>query len=74
MRSVADELRHEQRREELALSAHERAERALALGELALEAYRSARGLDRDSAIHELESNRQADRRHCSFLPRPTGS
>lgn len=50
MRSVADELRDEQRQEELALSAHERAERALALGELALEAYRSARGLDRDSA------------------------
>ncbi len=51
MRSVADELRDEQRQEELALSAHERAERALALRELALEAYRSARGLDRDSAL-----------------------
>lgn len=71
---MANDLRDEQRQEELALSPGERAERALALGEFALEAYRSARGLDRDGALRELEAQRQTGRRHCSFLPKPSRS
>jgi hypothetical protein len=71
MRSVADELREEQRQAELALSPDERVRRALAMGELALEAYRAARGIDRATALRELEAQRQRGRRPCSFLPKP---
>jgi hypothetical protein len=69
MRSVADELREEQRRELLALTASERVALALELGERALAIFQSASGLSREEALRELERRRQHGRRPCSFLP-----
>ena len=62
MRSVADDLRREDREELLRLSVEERLERSFRLGEEGLEAFRSAHGLDRETAIQLLERRRQAGR------------
>lgn len=62
MRSVADELRNEFRDEMKRLSAEERLELALRLGEEGLELFRQANGLDRETAIRLLQRRRQAGR------------
>jgi len=65
MRSVADDLRAEDRNAVLALSPDERVRLALALGERDLQAFRLAHDppLARDAAIRRLERQRQAGRR-----------
>ena len=62
MRSVADDLRDELQEEALRLSFEERMALALRLGERGLEIYCQASGLDRETAIRELQRQRQASR------------
>jgi hypothetical protein len=62
MRSVADDLREELQEEVLRLSFEERMALALRLGERGLEMFRQASGLDRETAIRELQRQRQAGR------------
>jgi hypothetical protein len=63
MRSVADQLREESRWETRCLSAAERIERAFQLGEEGLATFMKATGLDRRTAVRELERRRQRGRR-----------
>jgi hypothetical protein len=63
MRSVADDLREELQEQVLQLSFQERTALALRLGERGLEMYCQASGLDRETAIRELQRQRQAGRR-----------
>jgi hypothetical protein len=63
MRSVADDLRDELREETSRLTVPERIEQALRLGERGLEIFQKANGLDRETAIRELQRRRQAGRR-----------
>ena len=64
MRSVADQLRVEDREAILSLSAAERVSLALALGRRDLEAFRAAQDppLGHDEAARLLERQRQAGR------------
>jgi len=62
MRSVADDLRDELREEMRYLTLPERVELALRLGERGLEVFRQANGLDRETAVRELQRRRQASR------------
>jgi hypothetical protein len=62
MRSVADDLRDELQEEALRLSFEERVALVLRLGERGLEMFRQANGLDRETAIRELQRQRQAGR------------
>jgi hypothetical protein len=62
MRSVADDLRDELQDEVLHLSFEERMALALRLGERGLEIFCQASGLDRETAIRELQRQRQAGR------------
>ena len=62
MRSVADDLRDELQEEVLRLPFEERIALALRLGERGLEMFRQANGLDRETAIRELQRQRQAGR------------
>jgi hypothetical protein len=62
MRSVADDLRDELRDEMRRLTFPERIELALRLGERGLEVFRQANGLDRETAVRELQRRRQAGR------------
>ncbi len=62
MQSVADDLREELQDEVLRLSFEERMALALRLGERGLELFRQASGLDRETAIRELQRQRQAGR------------
>ena len=62
MKSVADDLRAEQRAETLRLSLAERLARGFRMGEEGLERFRLANGLDRETAIRILERRRQAGR------------
>jgi hypothetical protein len=62
MRSVADDLRDELQEEALGLSFEERMALALRLGERGLELFRQANGLDRETAIRELQRQRQVGR------------
>jgi len=62
MRSVADDLREELQDEGLRLPFEERMALALRLGERGLEMFRQASGLDRETAIRELQRQRQAGR------------
>jgi hypothetical protein len=68
MRSVADDLRDETREEMLRLTPEERIELVLQLGERGLEVFRQANGLDRETAIRELQRRRQAGRRPCKCM------
>lgn len=70
MRSVADDLRDEDRRALGALTSSERVRLALALGERDLEAFRLAHDppLDRTEAARLLERRRQAGRRPCRCI------
>jgi hypothetical protein len=62
MRSVADDLRKELQDEALLLPFEERMALALRLGERGLELFRQATGLDRETALRELQRQRQAGR------------
>ncbi|HKH50037.1 MAG TPA: hypothetical protein VKM72_35745 [Thermoanaerobaculia bacterium] len=62
MRSVADDLREELQEEVLLLPFEERMALALRLGERGLEMFQQASGLDRETAIRELQRQRQAGR------------
>lgn len=62
MRSIADDLRDELREQTLQLSPEERLDLAFRLGDEGLEAFRQAQGLDRETAIRELQRRRQAGR------------
>ena len=62
MRSVADDLRDELQDEALRLPFEERMALVLRLGERGLELFRQANGLDRETAIRELQRQRQAGR------------
>ena len=62
MRSVADDLRDELQEEVASLSIEERMALCFQLGERGLELFRQATGLDRETAIRELERQRQAGR------------
>jgi hypothetical protein len=62
MRSVADDLRKELQEQALQLSFEERMALSLRLGERGLEMYCQASGLDRETAIRELQRQRQAGR------------
>jgi len=62
MRSVADDLREELQDEALRLSFEERMALALQLGERGLKLFCEASGLDRTTAIRELQRQRQASR------------
>lgn len=62
MRSVADDLRDELQNEVLRLPFEERVALVLQLGERGLEIFCQANGLDRETAIRELQRQRQASR------------
>ena len=62
MRSVADDLHEELQEEVLLLPFEERMALALRLGERGLEMFRQASGLDRETALRELQRQRQAGR------------
>jgi hypothetical protein len=62
MRSVADDLREELQEEVNLLPFEERIALILELGERGLELFRQASGLDRESALRELQRQRQAGR------------
>jgi hypothetical protein len=62
MRSVADDLRDELQDEVNRLPFEERMKLVLQLGERGLEMFRQANGLDRETAIRELQRHRQASR------------
>jgi len=62
MRSVADALREELQDEVLRLPFEERMALVLRLGERGLELFQQASGLDRESALRELQRQRQASR------------
>ena len=62
MRSVADDLRDELQEEVLRLPFEERMALSLQLGERGLELFCQASGLDRETAIRELQRQRQAGR------------
>ena len=63
MRSVADDLREKDREEFAKLPIEERLRRVLEMGEIGLEAFRQAQGVDRRTAIRLLQRRRQAGRR-----------
>ncbi|HBL26413.1 MAG TPA: hypothetical protein DD490_06225 [Acidobacteria bacterium] len=62
MRSVADDLREELQDQGLLLPFEERMALALRLGERGLEMFCQASGLDRETAIREMQRQRQAGR------------
>src|SRR5258706_4096612 len=62
MRSVADDLRDELQDELLRLPFEERIALILQLGERGVEMFCQANGLDRETAIRELQRQRQAGR------------
>ena len=62
MRSVADDLREELQDDGLLLPFEERMALVLRLGERGLEMFRQASGLDRETALRELQRQRQAGR------------
>jgi hypothetical protein len=62
MRSVADELRRRDREAFASLPVDERLRRVFEMGEIGLEAFRQARGVDCRTAIRLLQRQRQAGR------------
>ena len=63
MRSVADEVRAQQRQEVLAMSVEERVELARRLGEEGIALLMSAQGIDREEAIRRIRRTRHIGRR-----------
>jgi hypothetical protein len=70
MRSVVDDIRDEDRRALLGLTAAARVRLALELGDRGLDTFRLAHDppLDRAAAARVLEQRRQASRRACRCL------
>jgi hypothetical protein len=66
MRSVADDLRGEQRAAERRMTPQQRVALALRLGEEGLRVYCAASGLDRAEALRQVRDRRQAGRRQRS--------
>jgi hypothetical protein len=62
MRSVAAELRHRTVQQVLALSAPDRVQLALALGDEDLDRFMGSSGLARDEALRRLRASRQRGR------------
>ena len=62
MHSVADDLRREDREAFARLPLEERVRRVFEMGEIGLEAFRQAQGVDRRTAIRLLQRRRQAGR------------
>lgn len=62
MHSVLDDLRREDREELAKLPLEERIRRVFDMGEIGLEAFRQAQGVDRETAIRLLERRKQAGR------------
>lgn len=63
MRSVVDDLRRRDREIFANLPIEERLRRVFEMGEIGLEAFRQAQGVDRRTAIRLLQRRRQAGRR-----------
>jgi hypothetical protein len=63
VRSVADDLRRRDREAFAGLPLEERLRRVFEMGEIGLEAFRQAQGVDRRTAIRLLQRRRQAGRR-----------
>jgi hypothetical protein len=63
MRSVADELRERDREAVARLPLEQRLRLAIELGEIGLQAFQQAQGVDRRTAIRLLQRQRQAGRR-----------
>jgi len=68
MRSIADELRIEDRERVTALSVPDRIRLALALGDLAVECFSAYNDVPRAVARHRLRALSQRDRRRSSCL------
>jgi hypothetical protein len=66
--SIGEQTRQDAREETRRLALAERLQRALEMGELALEVYCAARQVDRATAIRALGAERRRGRRPCSFL------
>jgi hypothetical protein len=62
MKSIADDLRREDREAFARLPLEERVRRVFEMGEIGLEAFRQAQGVDRRTAIRLLQRRRQAGR------------
>lgn len=62
MRSVADDLRRQDLEAFASLPLKERIRRVFEMGEIGLEAFRQAQGIDRRTAIRLLQRRRQAGR------------
>lgn len=73
MRSVADDLRDELQEDLLRLSVEERMALALRLGERGLEMFRQANGLDRETALREIQRQQQAGRRSSKCMSEVIG-
>ncbi len=63
MQSVANELRQKDREDFAKLPVEERLRWAFEMGEMALEAFRQAEGVDRRTALRLLQRRHQAGRR-----------
>ena len=68
MRSVADDLRAEDRARVMRMTPAERVALALALGERDLELFRAAHGLTREDAMRLLDRQRQVGRLHSRCI------
>lgn len=62
MESVADDLRRRDREAFASLPPEERIRQVFEMGEIGLEAFRQAQGVDRRTAIRLLQRRRQAGR------------
>ncbi len=68
MKSIADELRHEQRRAEAAEPACDKVARARALGERAVADFAVNHGLSIEQARREIERRKQLTRRPSAVM------
>ena len=68
MRSVADELRYQDREAVMRLSASDRVALALSLGERDADAFGHAHRLPRAEAVRAIERQRQAGRRASACM------
>jgi len=73
MRSVADDLKRSHREEVRKLSAEQRIELALALGDADLAALQAARGIDRAAAVRLVKRQRQAGRTRSACMTAAIG-
>ena len=68
VRSIADDLREEDRRAVAALSVAERVSLALQLGEQSLVIYMAYHGVDRETALEHFRARSQRGRRYSRCL------